>query len=537
MRYIRWALIAVVVLVVLVAATLGALPYLVDTARVQSLIATSASQALGRPVKFASLSVSVLPLPSIVLKNLEVAEDPAFGSTSFLRLNEAQIRLRLWPLLLLRVELGEFILKEPVISVIQNAEGRWNYATLGATQEARAPGRPRGGGAGTGTAAMLGSRVRIEKGLVTYETHGGRKAATYRVENLNLTLSSGLGPLAFQGDARVKPGNLTIRISDGTVGLNGARTPAEAPLRARLSLEGRDVRELVAGAMGPEPSIAGALKGVLTVGGTVGKPRAAGDIELSSLAVTQTHPQCPEPKRRTLALDTVKLNAIWEEPRFTARPLTTGLGSGSVATNVTATLDGGARVELTDIGVKTLPVEKLLVDFLCQGYAVTGPLDLSGNTSVRLGDLWHTLNGGGQLRLGPGKVVGAQALALLGGIVQVGGVVASLLGGDAPALTGASPLDYESVTGTYTITNGVVSTRDLNFTSRAIKASVAGTYGLASRAMNLDVVLTVARREIKAKVTGDASSPSIRVAPESILRDVDQKKIEKGLGDILKKFR
>ena len=46
------------------------------------------------------------------------------------------------------------------------------------------------------------------------------------------------------------------------------------------------------------------------------------------------------------------------------------------------------------------------------------------------------------------------------------------------------------------------------------------------------------RGELKAKVTGHASSPSIRVNPATILREVDRGgKIDKGLGDLLKKIR
>ena len=45
------------------------------------------------------------------------------------------------------------------------------------------------------------------------------------------------------------------------------------------------------------------------------------------------------------------------------------------------------------------------------------------------------------------------------------------------------------------------------------------------------------RGDLKAKVTGNASSPSIRVNPATILRDVDKGKIDKGLGDLLKKIK
>lgn len=541
-RSVRIAAIVVAVVVVLVVAALAAVPYLVDTPRIQALIASTATQTLGRPVKFASMSLSVLPLPAVVLKDLEVAEDPTFGKGAFVKLHEMKVRLKLWPLLLMRVELGDFVLEKPTISLVQAADGRWNFATLGQSPEASgAPGRPRGGGGGggggTGAAAILGSRVKIDDGVVTYETRAGAAPARYRVEDLDLTLTGGGAGLAFTGNARVEPGALAVKIAEGLVGVNGARNLMEAPVRGKISLDGRNLGALASVAMGPEPALAGGLKGTLALGGTVGKVKAAGDVELTSLAVTQTHAQCPEPRRRTLTLGAVKTNVAWEEPRLTARPVTTSLGGGSLTTNVTATLDRGVRAELADIGIKGVPVEKVLVDFLCQGYAVTGPLDLTGNASARTNDLWNTLDGNGRLKIGPGKVVGSQALALLNNVARIGGAVSSLLGGELPASGLASGLEYESITGTYTITKGVLSTRDLKLTSRTLNAVVAGTYGLGSGTVNMDVTLASGKTQLQAKVTGSASNPSIRVNPAATLRDVDPAKVEKGLQDLLKKFR
>lgn len=538
-RFAKWLALVVAAVVVLAIAVLVAVPYLVDTPRIQSLIASGASQALGRPVTFTSVSVSALPLPSVVLKELEVAEDPAFGTTPFLKLNEAEIRLRLWPLLLFRVELGDFVLKEPVISLVETADGRWNIASLGqgGEPEARASGRSRPAGGGGGPAAVLGSRVKIDQGLVIYESRAGGATSRYRVENLNLTLAGGPGPLAFHGDARLTPGDVAVKIADGTAGVNGARSLVEAPVRARLTLEGKDIRELVGTALGPEPAIAGGLKGTLTLGGTVGKPRAAGDVELTNLAITQTHAQCPEPKRRTLALGPLKLNATWEDARLAGRPVTAVIGKGAITTNLSATLDRGVRVQLEDLEIRTLPVEKVLVDFLCQGYAVTGPLDLSGKASARLDDLWNTLTGTGRFKLGPGKVVGAQALALLNTVVRLGGAVSSLVSGEVPASLFSSAFDYESIAGGYTVTNGLVSTRDLLLTSRALKASAGGTYALASGTMSVDLVVNTAGRQLRARVTGTTAAPVVSVAPGGILREAEQKKIEEGLRDLLKRFR
>ncbi|MGH7278257.1 MAG: AsmA-like C-terminal region-containing protein, partial [Candidatus Rokuibacteriota bacterium] len=335
----------------------------------------------------------------------------------------------------------------------------------------------------------------------------------------------------------VKPGDLAIDIEEGSVGLSPSRTLFEAPVKARLLLKSKTMGQLVAVAMGPSPKIAGGLSGALVVSGTVGKPRAAGDIDLNDLAVTQAQPGCPDPKQRTLTLGPVKLNAVYENDRVAGRPVTTTLAGGTITTNLTATLDRGVHVTFGDLAVKGLSLEKVLVDYLCQGYAVTGPLDLMGTVSFSAADMWKTLSGSGKLAIGSGRIVGAQALALLGGVTRVGGAVSSLLSADLPPSLFASPLEFESITGTYTAKNGVVTTRDLLYTSPAMKVAVAGTYNVASGAMNLDMVVNTGRNEVQAKVTGTAASPSIRVNPASVLKNVDPGQVEKGLQDLLKRFR
>lgn len=535
----KWLVGIVAALVVIVVAALVAVPYLVDTPRVQALIASNASQALGRPVKFRSMSISIVPLPAVALHGLEIAEDPQFGTQPFLRLETGKVRLKLLPLLTGRVELGDITLSKPVITVIQAADGRMNISTLGTgsrAPEGKTPERaPRGGGGGA--AAALASRVTIDDGTVTYVSHGkGGATSQYRIEDLDLTLTGGGPQLGFKTDFKVTPGNLAVKVSDGQVALNSAKTLTEAPLRGLVTIDGKDIGDLVKNVMGPTPAFGGALKGKLALSGTVGAPAVAGDIEVDKPSVTQTAPACPDPKRRTLTLGTLKLNAGYRDQVLSARPLTTSLGAGSIAGQLSLSLAPGLRAQISDLGIKGVPLEKVLVDYLCEGYAITGPLDLTGGLSFSAQDVWHTLSGPGTLKIGPGKVVGRQALALVSSIVRIGGAVSALLNADVPNL-GDSPLEYESITGTYQITNGVLTTRDLLYTSRPMKVALAGSYGFATRNMDLDVTISHARGDIKAKVTGNASAPSIRVNPSTILQNVDKGKVQQGLGELLKKIR
>ena len=520
-------------------AALLAVPYLVDRPHVQALIASNASQALGRPVKFRSMSIAVLPLPAVELHGVEIADDPAFGTEPFLRLDTGVVRLKLWPLLGGRVELGDISLKKPHITVIRDREGRMNIATLGGPAEARPATRaPRsGGGSAAGASvAVLGSRVSIDDGVVVYVSRGAGDALTrYRVEDLDLAITGAGSQMTFEGEARVKPGDISLKVSDGLVALSGARSLMDAAVRAKVTVDGKDISELVKTAAGDKATLGGGLKGTLNVAGTVAAPSAAGDVELSRLTVTQVNPQCPEPKRRTLAIPAVKMNATYGDGRFSGRPVTTSIGTGTITTAVVVTLSGGVRVQMSDLGIKALPLETVLVDFLCQGYAVTGPMDLTGALAFSASDVWNTLSGPGQIRVGPGKVVGPQALALVGGVVRLGGTVSSLLSADLPRNLGTSPLEFDSIAGTYQVANGVVTTRDLLYTSRAMKVALAGDYALGSGRMNLDMVVSTGRSQLKAKVTGTSSSPSVRVLPSSLLGD--PKALDKGLGDLLRRLR
>jgi len=538
-RTLKWLVGVVAALVLVVVAALIAVPFLVDTPRVQALIASNASQALGRPVKFRSMSISVLPLPAVALHGLEIAEDPQFGTTPFVQLETGKVRLKLGPLLTGRVELGDIELKKPVITVVQAADGRMNISTLGTGAREPKPGErpPRGGGGGTGAAGALASKISIDHGTVAYIAHAkGGVTSQYRVEDLDLTLTGGGPQIAFKSDFKVKPGDLAVKVADGQVALNGGKPLTDAQLRGVVTIDGKDIGDLAKNALGPTPVFGGALKGKLALSGTLGAPAVSGDIEVTKPSVTQGQPTCPEPKRRTLTLGTLKLNAGYRDQVLASRPLTTSLGEGTITGQLSLSLGPGMRTQISDLGIKAVPLEKVLVDYLCEGYAITGPLDLAGGVTFSAQDLWHTLSGPGTLKIGHGKVVGRQALALLSGIVRVGGAVSALLSNDLPNL-GDSPLEFESITGTYQIVNGVITTRDLLYTSKPMKVAIAGSFGFATRNMDLDMTISHGRGDLKAKVTGNASSPSIRVNPATILRDVDKGKIDKGLGDLLKKIK
>jgi hypothetical protein len=290
----------------------------------------------------------------VVVRDVTVADDPAFGGAPFARLAEARVRLRLGALLLLRVEVGDVVLRRPEIALVQQASGRWNVASLGVPPaDARRGPRGRGGGGAAAAGAVLVSRVVIEDAVVTVERAAAAATSRYRIEDLDVTAGfQESGRLAFTAEARANPGELDLKIVDGVLALAGTRTLFDAALAGQMMVRSAKLAPVIAATAGPEPEVAGALEGVLTLDGTVGRPRVSGEIALTDVTVSRSAPHCPAPRRRTLRLGPVKVGAAFENLKVRAHPITASLGGGRLLADAWAALDTG-RLEVADVVVRT----------------------------------------------------------------------------------------------------------------------------------------------------------------------------------------
>ena len=85
----------------------------------------------------------------------------------------------------------------------------------------------------------------------------------------------------------------------------------------------------------------------------------------------------------------------------------------------------------------------------------------------------------------------------------------------------SSPLDFDSVTASYQIADGIVRVRDLQYDSWAMKIAGSGEYALRTNQLNLQMTVNHGRGEVHATVSGPADSPSVHVTPTSIFREVN----------------
>ncbi len=510
---LKWVLIVAGALALLLVVVLAALPWFLNTPAFQTYVSQAAAHALGRPIKFASLSIAPFPLPTVKLRGLEVADDPAFGPGPFLTVGEGRIGIRLKPLLSGRVELADLTLEQPNITLVEDGRGRWNWASLGvagpsARGAARGGARPGSSAAG----AVLLSRITVVDGRMQYRRLGvtGSDVQLEKI-NLNVTQAAPGTALQLEGNAVAQPGSVKLTVRDASLTPTAARSLAEMALRGTVDVETSDVAPL-GNAFGAASAVAGPMKGRFEVSGTPARIVATGTAGFTRLTLSAERHEC-EPRRRQLVLDDLRIPVAYAGTRLESVPVETRLANGTVSLRLAVVLDGAPVATLKDIKVKSVELGPILVDFLCQPYAVTGPMDLSGEASLRAADPWRTASGSGRLRVGPGKVMGRDVVNLVTQVVALAGAASSVLGAEGRHRM-AAPLDFESITATYTISNGVVRTNDLLYQSPDVRVAAAGTFALANGRVDMNVTLTQGQNEVKGAVSGTAGA--LRVVPTDI---------------------
>jgi uncharacterized protein involved in outer membrane biogenesis len=127
----RKAGIVVLVIVVLMVAAALIVPHLIDVNRYHGQIQAQLEKRLGRQVALGTMSLSLFP-PSFQVENATIAEDPHFvTSRPFAAAEKLAVSVSFWPLLHKEVEVKSLQLDRPHIELVRNAQGVWNFATLG----------------------------------------------------------------------------------------------------------------------------------------------------------------------------------------------------------------------------------------------------------------------------------------------------------------------------------------------------------------------------------------------------------------------
>ncbi len=272
----RKVLIIVGIVIVLIVAAVGVFVATFNPNDYRATVQAKLEQQLDRKVSLGNMELGLFPL-RFKVANLAVAEDPTFNSKlPFIQTQELSVSVKLLPLLSKSVEVDSLSLGRPNVELIKNAQGVWNFATLGQNAPAAAP-----SASTSGQQFSLGE-LAIKDGQVAVTDLQDHKPRTV-YDHINLTLTDFTPRAPFNLDASVHlpgSGNQEIRLQ-GKGGPLSHTDPASTPFKGTLELKGVVISGLQKFLQSPAlVNTDGVLSGRTNIASESGKILASGQMNL-----------------------------------------------------------------------------------------------------------------------------------------------------------------------------------------------------------------------------------------------------------------
>jgi len=236
---------------------------------------TKLEQQLDRKVALGNMELGLFPLRFRVY-NLSIADDPKFGTRAFVQTQELSVSVKLLPLLSKSVQIDSLALERPSVELIKNAQGMWNFASIGQ----KTPATPSSSSSSSQQFSL--GELAINDGLVAITDLQDRKPRTV-YDHINLKLTDFAPDSPFNLDASVHlPGAGSQEVSlKGKGGPLSQANPAATPFKGTLDLKGVEIAGLQKFLQSPAlVNTDGVLSGHTDIASESGKLSAKGQMDL-----------------------------------------------------------------------------------------------------------------------------------------------------------------------------------------------------------------------------------------------------------------
>src|SRR5918999_1028625 len=126
----KWIIVGAVLVVLIVITAVALINLNSFVERNKDFLIARAEQAMGRNVQVGDIGVTLWGGIGVRLKQFSLADDPSFSNDSFVRATDLQVNMRALPLLKKEIQVSRVILRGPVINVIRNEKGQFNFSTI-----------------------------------------------------------------------------------------------------------------------------------------------------------------------------------------------------------------------------------------------------------------------------------------------------------------------------------------------------------------------------------------------------------------------
>jgi len=346
------------------------LPFLIPVNQFRPTIEEKASAALGRKVAVGNLSFSILG-GSLSAENPSIAEDPKFGQSPFFAAKSLKVGVELLPLIFSRkLNVTGITIDSPQLTLLRDAEGRWNFSSLGPSAGAPPPKQPGTSGApagkpqprqpaaASGTSGAPGEfsvgKLELKDGKIVIGSTTSKKQSTYDHVNVavsNFSMAS-VFPVSVSADL---PGGGKFSL-DGKAGPIAQADTALTPLDAKLKVSSLNLASI--GILDPSLGLGGLLDLDATLRSQDGIADTKGNATLSKALLVAGGSPASVP----LALD-LSTRYDLRKSAGVLNPSTLKIGSAEARLNGTYQTTGDSTVLKINVDGQNMPA-KDLVSFL-----------------------------------------------------------------------------------------------------------------------------------------------------------------------------
>jgi len=202
-----------------------------------------AEQALGRKITVDEIDVTLWPVGARLV-NFVLADDPAFSADAFLRAKDLRVDLRLLPLLTGQFRLKGMVLESPLITIVRDARGRYNFASHADNEKNDRASADRGKEASSekkdGTLFLVAS-LNVSDGTLRYRDlkNGGELTATQI--NLKVNDFEWDEPFDIQLEAAVMAAEHNVKFKSRVGPIAGNRDYRDVPLNGDIRADALDL--------------------------------------------------------------------------------------------------------------------------------------------------------------------------------------------------------------------------------------------------------------------------------------------------------
>jgi AsmA protein len=200
-------------------------------------------QALGRKITVDKIEVTLWPIGARLV-NLAMADDPAFSPEAFLRAKDFRVDLRLLPLLIGQFRLKRIVLESPLITIVRDARGRYNFASNAHNEtgdQVSADGRNNASAKKQNSQLFLVASLNVSDGTLRYRDfkNGGELAATQI--NLKVNDFEWDEPFDIELEAAVMAAKPNLKFMSRVGPIAGNRDYRDVPIDGAIHAEALDL--------------------------------------------------------------------------------------------------------------------------------------------------------------------------------------------------------------------------------------------------------------------------------------------------------